>query len=258
MKAESQLPWDQVRLSVVVPVYDESLTVRRVVERIRQVPLQVEVIVVDDGSTDGTSEILLQIEDEGLVDRLVFHVHNRGKGSALQAGFREAMGDVVVVQDADLEYDPIELSSLLEPILEGWADAVYGSRFLGGTHRVHLFWNAVGNRAITLLSNIFTDLNLTDMETCYKMIRTDLLQTLPLTRNRFGIEPEITARLAQSGARVYELPISYRGRFYSEGKKIRWKDGLAAVWHILRSHLLPPRAPPWTRPEQDPWVERGP
>jgi len=255
VKPEAQLPWDKVLLSIVIPVYDEQLTVRQVVERIQKVPLQVEVIAVDDGSTDGTSEILLQLEEEGLVDRLVFHVHNRGKGAALRAGFQEATGDVVVVQDADLEYDPIELPSLLAPILEGWADAVYGSRFLGGLHRVHFFWHSVGNWAITFLSNIFTNLNLTDMETCYKMMRRDLLETLPLTRDRFGIEPEITARLAQAGARVYELPISYRGRSYEEGKKIRWRDGLAAVWHVFRSHLLPPRAARWIRPERDPWTE---
>ena len=256
MSDASQLPWDRVRLSVVIPVYNESSTLRRVVERIRQVPLQIEVIAVDDGSTDGTAETLLRLEEEGLVDRLVFHVRNHGKGAALRAGFDEATGDIVVVQDADLEYDPLELPSLMEPILGGWADAVYGSRFLGAPHRVHLFWHSVGNRLITLISNVFTNLNLTDMETCYKMIRSDLLETLPLSRDRFGIEPEITARLAQAGARVYELPISYRGRSYAEGKKIGWKDGLAALWHILRCHLFPPRAAPWTRPQPDPWVAR--
>jgi glycosyltransferase involved in cell wall biosynthesis len=165
---------------------------------------------------------------------------------------------VVVVQDADLEYDPYELPRLLEPILEGWADAVYGSRFLGGggPHRVHLFWHSVGNKALTLLSNVFTDLNLTDMETCYKMVRRDLLQTLPLTRDRFGIEPELTARLAQAGARIYELPISYHGRSYSEGKKIGWKDGVAAFWHISgpTSRPRPPKASGrWERPDRAPW-----
>ncbi len=253
MTEESPLPWDRVRLSVVVPAYNESATLRRVLERIRQVPLRVEVIVVDDGSTDRTSEVLLELENEGLVDRLVFHVQNRGKGAAVRAGFREATGEVVVIQDADLEYDPLELPSLLAPILEGWADAVYGSRFLGGPHRAHLFWYSVGNRAVTFFSNAFTNLNLTDMETCYKMIRRDLLETLPLTRNRFGIEPEITARLAQAGARVYELPISYRGRSFAEGKKIRWRDGVAAFWHIIHSNFLSPRAARWTRPRQNPW-----
>ncbi|MEX0935733.1 MAG: glycosyltransferase family 2 protein [Gemmatimonadota bacterium] len=243
----------RVRLSVVIPAYNEIATIRDVVGRVREVPFRVEVIVVDDASSDGTSERLLELEAEGLVDKLVFHVRNRGKGAAVRAGFHEATGDVVVVQDADLEYDPAELPGLLQPILEGWADAVYGSRFLGGPHRVHLFWHYVGNRALTLLSNIFTDLNLTDMETCYKMIRRDLLETLPLTRERFGIEPELTARLAQAGARIYEMPVSYRGRSYSEGKKIGWKDGVAAMWHIFRCNLLPPRAARWERPEHAPW-----
>ncbi len=252
------LPWDRVRLSVVIPVFNEAATIRRAVERVRQLPLALEVIAVDDGSTDGTSDLLLELERDGLLDRLLFHVQNRGKGAALRAGFREATGDVVVIQDADLEYDPRELPALLEPILGGWADAVYGSRFLGGPRRVHLFWHAVGNRALTLLSNVFTNLNLSDMETCYKMIRRDLLETLPLTRERFGIEPEITARLAQAGARVYEVPISYRGRSYAEGKKIQWWDGAVAVWHILRSHLLPPGAPLWEPPQRDPWTEDSP
>lgn len=252
--SDPPLPWDRVEISVVIPVYNEVRTLRRVLERVREVPLSLEVIVVDDASTDGSSDLLLELEEEGLLDRLLFHVRNRGKGAALRWGFREATGDVVVVQDADLEYDPREYLVLLEPILGGWADAVYGSRFLGGPRRVHLFWHAVGNRAVTLLSNVFTNLNLTDMETCYKMIRRDLLETLPLTRERFGIEPEITARLAQARATVYEVPISYRGRSYAEGKKIGWRDGLAAVWHILRSHLLRPRAPVWVRPTTDPWM----
>ena len=248
-------PWDRATLSVVIPVYNESATLRRVVEKVRQLRLRTEIIAIDDGSMDGTSEVLLQLEREGLVDRAIFHVHNQGKGAALRDGFREATGDVVVVQDADLEYDPAELPRLLEPILAGWADAVYGSRFLGAPHSAHLFWHSVGNRAVTLLSNTITNLSLTDMETCYKMVRRDLLETLPLTRDRFGIEPEITARLSQAGARVYEQPVSYRGRSYAEGKKIRWYDGIAAVWHILRSHLLPPRALAWQRPERDPWSD---
>jgi glycosyltransferase involved in cell wall biosynthesis len=249
----SELLRDRVRLSVVVPAFNEAATVRALVRRIRAVPLDIELIVVDDGSTDGTTDTLLELESEGVVDRLVLHVRNHGKGAALRDGFAEATGDVVVVQDADLEYDPMELPALLEPILHGWADAVYGSRFLGGPHRVHLFWHYVGNRIVTLASNLFTDLNLTDMETCYKMVRRDLLATLPLTRNRFGIEPEITARLAQAGARIYELPVSYRGRSYDEGKKIRWADGIAALWHVVRCNLLPPRARPWTPPERAPW-----
>ena len=252
---DRKLPWDRVALSVVIPVYNERKTVERVLERVRQLPLSLQVVVVDDGSTDGTRELLPRLEEEGQIDTLVLHEENRGKGAALRTGFAHATGDVVVVQDADLEYDPFELPALLEPILRGWADAVYGSRFLGGPHRVHLFWHYQGNRFLTLLSNVFTDLNLTDMETCYKMVRRDLLETLPLTRERFGIEPELTARLAQAGARIYELPVSYRGRSYADGKKIGWKDGVAALWHIVRSHLLPPKAQPWERPARDPWED---
>ncbi len=252
---EPELPWDRVVLSVVVPVYNEEATVEELLRRVREVPLRIELVVVDDGSTDGTPELLSRLEEEELVDRLILHPVNRGKGAALRTGFASATGDVVVVQDADLEYDPYEFPVLLEPILLGWADAVYGSRFLGGPHRVHLFWHMVGNRVLTFLSNVFTDLNLTDMETCYKMVRRDLLDTLPLTRDRFGIEPELTARLAQAGARIYELPITYRGRSYSEGKKIGWKDGVAALWHILRANLFPPKAGRWSPPEVDPWDE---
>ncbi len=255
--AESPLGPDsvegRVRVSVVVPVYDEVDTVERLIRAVRALPFRLELLVIDDGSTDGTRPLLLELEKEGLIERLILHERNRGKGAALRSGFRECTGDIVVVQDADLEYDPAEIPNLLAPILQGWADAVYGSRFLGGPHRVHLFWHYVGNRFLTLLSNVFTDLNLTDMETCYKVIRGDLLETLPLTRDRFGIEPEITARLAQAGARIYEVPISYRGRSYEEGKKIGWRDGVAAIWHILRSNLLRPRSPRWTPPDHDPW-----
>jgi glycosyltransferase involved in cell wall biosynthesis len=222
---------------------------------VREVPLRLEVIVVDDGSTDGTRDLLKKLEGEGLIDTLVFHEENQGKGAALQTGFRHAKGDVTVVQDADLEYDPLEFPLLLQPILTGKADAVYGSRFLGGPHRVLLFWHSVGNTFLTLLSNMFTDLNLTDMETCYKMVRTELLQSLPLSANRFGIEPELTARLAQAQARIYELPISYNGRSYAEGKKISWKDGVSALWYILRSNVLSARARPWTASAPGPWEE---
>ncbi|MEX0843344.1 MAG: glycosyltransferase family 2 protein [Gemmatimonadota bacterium] len=249
---ETLLPWDRVVLSVVIPVYNERNTVEQLLERVREVPLRLEVIAVDDGSSDGTPRLLAELEERGLIDVLVVHPVNQGKGAALRTGFARATGDVVVVQDADLEYDPYEFPALLEPILRGWADAVYGSRFLGGPHRVHLFWHYQGNRVLTFLSNVLTDLNLTDMETCYKMVRRDLLQSFDLTRDRFGIEPELTARLAQTGARIYELPISYRGRSYSEGKKIGWKDGVAALWHIVRSSL-PPRAARWERPASEPW-----
>jgi len=239
------LPWDQVVLSVVIPCYNEVSTARALLERVRSVPLRLEVIVVDDGSTDGTRELLKRLEEEGLIDQLVMHEKNAGKGAALRTGFAKATGDVVVVQDADLEYDPHELPLLLAPILAGQADAVYGSRFLGGPHRVLFFWHSVGNRLLTLLSNMFTDVNLTDMETCYKMVRRELLQSLPLSADRFGIEPELTARLAQSGARIYELPISYHGRSYAEGKKIGWRDGVSALWSIVRYNMLTPSGPRW-------------
>jgi len=248
----ADLAWERVRLSVVIPVFNEAGTVDRLLQRVHEVPLWIEVIVVDDGSTDGTRDILSQM-DGTLIDTLVFHEENRGKGAALRTGFARATGDVVVVQDADLEYDPREFPMLLQPILEGKADAVYGSRFLGGPHRVLLFWHSIGNRVLTLLSNMFTDVNLTDMETCYKMVRRELLHSLPLSADRFGIEPEITARLAQAGARIYELPISYDGRSYAEGKKIGWKDGVSALWSIVRYNLLGPRAPRWTPPEVPLW-----
>jgi len=248
----AELPWDRVRLSVVIPVYNEVATIEALLARVREVPLDLEVIVVDDGSTDGTREILPRLEGS-LIDRLVMHEKNAGKGAALRTGFKHATGDVVVVQDADMEYDPHELPMLMRPILSGKADAVYGSRFLGGPHRVLLFWHSVGNRVLTILSNMFTDVNLTDMETCYKMVRRELLQSLPLSANRFGIEPELTARLAQAGARIYELPISYDGRSYAEGKKIGWKDGVSALWCIWKYNVFPPRVPKWTPPSVPAW-----
>jgi glycosyltransferase involved in cell wall biosynthesis len=253
---DAELPWDSVVLSVVIPAFNEVRTAETLLRRVREVPLKLEVIVVDDGSTDGTRDLLARLDEEGLIDVLVFHDENRGKGAALQTGFRKATGDVTVVQDADLEYDPFEFPLLLRPILSNKADAVYGSRFLGGPHRVLLFWHSVGNTLLTLLSNMLTDLNLTDMETCYKMVRTELLQSLPLSAQRFGIEPELTARLAQARARIYELPISYHGRSYAEGKKINWKDGLAALWYIFRSNFLAPRAQLWTPPEVPSWERR--
>jgi glycosyltransferase involved in cell wall biosynthesis len=252
MDDQKDLAWDRVRLSVVVPVYNEVRTGENLLRRVRAVPLWLEVVVVDDGSTDGTRDVLRALEDE-LIDTLVLHEENRGKGAALRTGFEHAAGDVVVVQDADLEYDPREFPLLLRPILEDKADAVYGSRFLGGPHRVLFFWHSVGNRVLTLLSNMLTDVNLTDMETCYKMVRRDLLRSLPLSADRFGIEPELTARLAQAGARIYELPISYHGRSYAEGKKIGWKDGVSALWAILKYNLTGPRPPEWGAPEVSPW-----
>jgi glycosyltransferase involved in cell wall biosynthesis len=246
------LAWDRVTLSVVIPVYNEVATAEALLRRVRGLPLRLEVIVVDDGSTDGTRDLLARLDGK-LIDRLILHERNAGKGAALRTGFSQATGDVVVVQDADMEYDPLELPMLLRPILSGRADAVYGSRFLGGPHRVLFFWHSVGNRLLTLLSNMFTDLNLTDMETCYKMVRRELLQSLPLSADRFGVEPELTARLAQSGARIYELPISYDGRSYAEGKKIGWKDGVSALWSIWKYNMLAPRVPKWKPPEVNPW-----
>jgi glycosyltransferase involved in cell wall biosynthesis len=238
-----------LRLSVVMPVYNEAGTVRISTARVRAVPLDIELICVDDGSTDGTREILRDLQGEGIVHRLVFHPKNRGKGAAVRSGIAAATGEVIVIQDADLEYDPFDLPRLLEPIADGRADAVFGSRFGGGPHRVLYFWHRVGNGALTLLSNMFTDLNLTDMETCYKMVRADLMKSLPLRTDRFGIEPELTARLAQAQARIYELPVSYDGRTYAEGKKIGWRDGVAALWHIVRASLFAPYVQRYVTPD---------
>jgi glycosyltransferase involved in cell wall biosynthesis len=230
----------QLVLSVIVPAYNEAATIEAVVRRLREVPLPLEVVAVNDASADGTGAALDRLAQDRLVDRVIHHPKNRGKGAALRSGIAAATGHVIVVQDADLEYDPMELPRLLEPIRAGKADAVYGSRFQGGPRRVLFFWHALGNSFLTLLSNMFTNLNLSDMETCYKMVRADVLKRLPLRAERFGIEVELTARLAQAGARVWELPISYSGRTYVEGKKITWRDGFAALFHILRYNLFPP------------------
>ena len=228
-------------VSVVVPAYNEAETVETALRRVRSVPLRLEIIVVNDASTDGTRAILEKLATDGLVDRVVHHEKNRGKGAAIRSGVAAATGDALVVQDADLEYDPADLPALIKPISEGRADAVYGSRFQGGPRRVLYFWHYVGNRFLTLLSNMFTNLNLTDLETCYKLVRMDLIKRLPLTSNRFGFEVEITARLAQARARIWELPITYSGRTYAEGKKITWRDGVAALFHILHYNLFVPR-----------------
>ena len=232
---------DLPRLSVVVPVYNEKATVRIIVDRLRAIPLPMEIITVNDASTDGSGEILDQLRAEQQIDRVIHQEKNRGKGFAIRTGIFYATGDVVVVQDADLEYDPEDFARLLGPIIAGKADAVFGSRFLGSERRVLYFWHSVGNQVLTLASNMFTNLNLTDMETCYKMVRAPLMKSLVLTSDRFGFEPEITARLAQAKARIWEIPISYSGRTYEEGKKIGWRDGVAAFWHIVRFNLFPPR-----------------
>ena len=239
MRQERRSP--NLLLTVIVPAYNEAPTVESALRRIRAIALRLEIIVVNDASTDGTREILDALAKKGLVDQVIHHEKNRGKGAAIRTGIAVATGDAVVVQDADLEYDPADLPALLLPIRSRQADAVYGSRFQGGPHRVLYFWHYVGNRFLTLLSNMFTNLNLTDLETCYKLVRTDLLKRLPLSSNRFGFEVEITARLAQARARIWEMPISYSGRTYAEGKKITWRDGLAALFHIVRYNLFVPR-----------------
>lgn len=227
-------------LSVLVPVYNEERTIRVIIEQIRATPIRTEIICVNDCSTDGSREILDRLHEAGHIQVLVHKERNEGKGAAIRTALQRSRGNVVIVQDADLEYDPADWSQMLDPILEGKADAVFGSRFLGGPHRVLYFWHSVGNGLLTMVSNMFTNLNLTDMETCYKAIRGDLARSLALTADRFGFEPEVTARLAQAGARIWEVPISYSGRTYAEGKKIGWRDGVAAFWHIVRFNLIRP------------------
>ena len=226
-----------MKLSVVMPVYNEAETVREIVAQVLAVPIDKEILIVDDGSTDGTREVLRELDGKDGI-RVYLQPTNQGKGAAVSVGFRYATGDVVVVQDADLEYDPREYVKLLDPIENGHADVVYGSRFLGGgARRVLYFWHTVGNRFLTLVSNMFTNLNLTDMETCYKMFRREVVQSLTIESRRFGIEPEITAKVARRGYRIYEVPISYYGRTYEEGKKIGWKDAFSALATIVRHGL---------------------
>ena len=230
--------WNEIVLTIIMPCYNEEETVEECVRRLRYVPLEIEVIAVNDASKDRTAEILDRLKEAGELHQVIHQPENRGKGAAVRAGIEAATGHVIVVQDADLEYDPNELPQLLDPIRLDKADAVYGSRFHPGPRRVLYFWHSVGNRLLTLLSNMLTDLNLTDMETCYKMVRADVIKSLPLVSNRFGIEVELTARLAKAQVRIWEMPVSYDGRTYAEGKKIGWRDGMAALWHVLRFNLF--------------------
>ena len=224
-----------MKISIVIPCFNEANTIEYLVQAVLSAPLtNREIIIVDDYSTDSTREIL-RTKIDGLVDKIIYHESNQGKGAALRTGFSNVTGEVVIIQDADLEYNPQEYPELLKPILDGKADVVYGSRFQGGqAHRVIYFWHYKGNQFLTLLSNMFTNLNLTDMETCYKVFRIDILKKIKIQENRFGFEPEITAKIAQLGCRIYEVGISYSGRTYDEGKKISWKDGLRAIWCILK------------------------
>lgn len=226
--------YDEFLLSVIIPVFNEEETIARIVDRVLDAPFKKEIIVVDDGSTDSTSQLLAEIEQPSV--RVLKHEKNMGKGRALQSGFDAAEGDIIVIQDADLEYNPDEYPVLLNPIIEGNADVVYGSRFGGhGEHRVLYFWHYVGNRFLTLLSNMLTDLNLTDMETCYKAFTKYALEGIRINEQRFGFEPEITAKIAKKKRlRIYEVPVSYYGRTYEEGKKINWRDGMRAIWCIIR------------------------
>jgi glycosyltransferase involved in cell wall biosynthesis len=230
-----------MKLSIVIPVYNEKNFISEIVERVRKVSLQdveKEIIIVDDFSTDGTRDIL-QRDLEPLVSKVIYREKNQGKGAALRAGFQQVTGDIVIIQDSDLEYNPAEYPKLIQPILENQADVVYGSRFIGSEpHRVLYFWHYVGNKFLTLLSNMFTNLNLTDMETCYKVFRTEVLDSVKIEQNRFGFEPEITAKVSRGNWRIYEVGIAYFGRNYAEGKKINWKDGLQAIWCILRYNLF--------------------
>lgn len=228
---------EALKLSVVIPVYNERETVLQVIAAVRKVDLEKEIIIVDDGSSDGTRDLLATISDPTV--RVILHDRNQGKGAALRTGFAAAEGDVIIIQDADLEYDPQDYHRLLRPILEGKADVVYGSRFAGGEqHRALFFWHMLGNKFLTLLSNMMTDLNLTDMETCYKVFRREVLQRITIEENRFGFEPEITAKIAKLRVRIYEVGISYAGRTYRDGKKIGWRDGISALRCIFKYTLL--------------------
>jgi len=226
-------------LSIIVPCYNEKNFLAELIAHVKNSPVKnKEIILIDDCSNDGTTAII-QTEIAAQVDKVIYHRRNQGKGAAIRSGLEHVTGDIVIIQDADLEYDPDEYPKLIAPIVDEKADVVYGSRFTGeGPHRVHLFWHYVGNRALTLLSNVFTNLNLSDMETCYKVFRTNVIKQIKLEQNRFGIEPELTAKVARLGCRVYEVGISYYGRSYAEGKKIGWRDGFKAIYCIIKYGLL--------------------
>ncbi len=228
-----------MKLSIVMPCYNEVDTIDEIVNALKKMPYEnKEIIIVDDYSTDGTRE-RLQNEFESIVDKIVYHPYNQGKGAALRTGIQETTGDIVIIQDADLEYNPNEIPRVIQPIIDGKADVVYGSRFTGsGPHRVVYYWHMLGNKTLTMLSNIFTNINLTDMETCYKAFRAEIIKSIDIRENRFGFEPEITAKVAQKKCRIYEVGISYYGRTYEEGKKISWKDGFSAIRCILKYNLF--------------------
>jgi glycosyltransferase involved in cell wall biosynthesis len=236
-----------MKLSVVMPVYNERATLEEVAARVLAGPLEIELICVDDGSSDGSREILAQLQARNPQIRALLQPRNMGKGAALRRGIQESTGDFVIIQDADLEYDPSEYELLLRPLIDGKADVVYGSRFLGGgPHRVLYFWHSVGNWILTLISNALTNMNMSDMETCYKVFRREILQSIPIEEDRFGFEPEITVKIAKRRLRVYEVGISYWGRTYEEGKKIGWKDGVRALWCLLKYSIKEPRLSPGT------------